>query len=160
MYTKLAYFFINFNYYWFNRFKSVYPKVKLYWFNNIKNLGKDEAVVHGQVELSGPSDIRKGLLSHRDVGYCQQVLCGVARGKTIFFYVDKESEDGFSPGYILLSFQILTSSSGQPKADRSVWSKATSVALKIYPPYPPYPPILHTPNLVYISYPYSSSFIS
>ena len=26
--------------------------------------------------------------------------------------------------------------------------------------YPPYPPILHTPNLEYISYPYSSSFIS
>ena len=54
------------------------------------------------------------------------------------------------------------------------------VALKIYPPYPrgkgvyfskkminifykiipPYPPILHTPNLVSISYPYSSSFVS
>ena len=36
----------------------------------------------------------------------------------------KESEGGFSPEYILVSFQTLTPSSGQPKADHPVWDKA------------------------------------
>ena len=38
--------------------------------------------------------------------------------------VDKESEGGFSPGYVLLSFQSRTPSRGQQKADCPACNKA------------------------------------
>ena len=46
-----------------------------YYLTFIKNLGKDGAVVPGQMELNGTFDPRKVLLS-------QQVPCGLACGKT------------------------------------------------------------------------------
>ena len=39
--------------------------------------------------------------------------------------VGNENGGGFSPNYVLVSIQSLTPSSGQPKADRHVWNKAT-----------------------------------
>ena len=84
----------------------------------IKNIGKDGAVVPGQVELSRPSDPSKVLPF--------PLGCWVLPVNAVWACVGKGSEGGFSPGYVLLSFQTLTPSCGQLEANYSVWNKAAS----------------------------------
>ena len=86
-------------------------------------LGKDFDLAQGQVEVNGSSDPRKGPHSHQDVGYCQQVQLGLCVAKQ-HPCVGSENGYGFSPEYVLHSFQILTPSGCHPKADLLVWDKA------------------------------------
>ena len=90
----------------------------------IKNLGKDVAVVSREEGLKGHRTLVKGFhptgmldiasKCHVDLLLTKQHPC-----------VCKESEGGFSPRYILVSFQTQTPSSDKPKSDRPVWNKAT-----------------------------------
>ena len=68
--------------------------------------------------LNGSSEPNKGIPS--------LLGCWEFPASDVWICVGKESEGGFSPGYVLLSFQTLTPSSGQPKTDCPAWSKATS----------------------------------
>ena len=77
-----------------------------------KSWVKDGAIVPGQVELSGPSTLVRVPILTRIQGIASKCHVGL-RVARLSLCVSTESEGGFSPGYVLLSFQILTPSSRQ-----------------------------------------------
>ena len=77
-----------------------------------KSWVKDGAIVPGQVELSGPSTLVRGSILTRAQGIASKYRVGLSVAR-LSLCVSTDNDGGFSPGYVLLSFQILTPSSRQ-----------------------------------------------
>ena len=73
---------------------------------------KDGTIVPVQVELSGTSTLVRVLCITRTLGIVSKCRVGLRVARQ-HLCVSTESGGGFSPGYVLLSFQILTPSRRQ-----------------------------------------------
>ena len=71
------------------------------------------------------SDPRKGLQSSLGCWVLPTNAMNICKWQIQHPCVGTENDGGFSPGYALLSFQSLTPSRSQPKADDPDWNKVT-----------------------------------
>ena len=77
------------------------------------------------MDLNGPSDSSKEFPTSLRCWVLQASAVWACAWQNKYPCVGKENEGGFLSGYVLISFQTLTPSCGQPKAVCTVWIKTT-----------------------------------